>query len=142
MEQVVTDCTLLVAIDNLEKKLSFSFRLTEGHTIFFQLNYPEIVLHYSDSLTHYQGSVQTLFDKKQAFILVRLKPIERQSKQSWNILPFKVNNLLPTLSPLERILFEDSSCNRSLLQMKPMYKKQSVDSAIFQSVWAIVRGGR
>ena len=64
MEQVVTDCTLLVAIDNLEKKLSFSFRLTEGHTIFFQLNYPEIVLHYSDSLTHYQGSVQTLFDKK------------------------------------------------------------------------------
>lgn len=63
IEQVVTSCTLLVAIDNLEKKLSFSFRLTESHTIFFQINYPEVILHYSDSLTHYQGSVQKLFDK-------------------------------------------------------------------------------
>ncbi len=60
MEQVVTDCTLLVAIDNLEKKLSFSFRLNRGPHYLFSTKLPRncsSLFGQSDSLSRLRSNV-------------------------------------------------------------------------------------
>lgn len=64
LEQIITNCTLLSAINDFNTKISFSFRLSQGISIFCQINDSTFSMEYKDKLNQFDGSVTDLFDNK------------------------------------------------------------------------------
>ncbi|MEC0240642.1 Hsp33 family molecular chaperone HslO [Paenibacillus dokdonensis] len=64
LEQIITNCTLLSAINDFNAKISFSFRLSQGVSIFCQITDSKFSIEYKDKLNEFDGTVADLFDDK------------------------------------------------------------------------------
>jgi redox-regulated HSP33 family molecular chaperone len=64
LEQIITNCTLLSAINDFNAKISFSFRLSQGVSIFCQITDSKFSIEYKDKLNEFDGTVADLFDNK------------------------------------------------------------------------------
>lgn len=62
LEQIVTNCTLLAAMNDMNQKISFTFRLSQGVSIFCSITNARFSLEYTtDALHELAGSVAELF---------------------------------------------------------------------------------
>lgn len=61
LEQVITNCTLLAAMNDMNQKISFSFRLSQSVSIFSSITNARFSLEYTDALHGFAGSVAELF---------------------------------------------------------------------------------
>lgn len=64
LEQVITNCTLLSAMNDFSQKISFTFRLTKEITIFCMISNSKFSIEYTDSLNEFTGTVTDLFNDK------------------------------------------------------------------------------
>ena len=64
LEQIITNCTLLSAINDYNAKISFSFRLSQGASIFCQITDSKFSIEYKNELNDFVGTVADLFDNK------------------------------------------------------------------------------
>lgn len=64
LERIITNCTLLSAINDFNAKISFSFRLSQGISIFCQIVDAKFSMEYKDKLNQFDGTVADLFDNK------------------------------------------------------------------------------
>lgn len=64
LEQMITNCTLLSAINDFHTKISFSFRLAQGISIFCQIVDSTFSMEYNDKLNQFDGTIADLFDNK------------------------------------------------------------------------------
>lgn len=64
LEQVITNCTLLSAINDFGMKISFSFRLSQGITVFCQIVDYTFSITYPAALDEFTGEIIDLFDSK------------------------------------------------------------------------------
>lgn len=64
LEQIITGCTLLSSINDVNAKISFSFRLSHGVSIFCQITDANFTMEYRDTINEFNGAVAELFDNK------------------------------------------------------------------------------
>jgi len=64
LKKVITNCTLLSAINDFNAKISFSFRFSQGISIFCQIVDSTFSMEYNDKLNQFDGTVADLFDNK------------------------------------------------------------------------------
>lgn len=64
LEQVITNCTLLSAMNDFSQKISFTFRLSKDISIFCMITNSKFSMEYSDSLNEFTGTVTDLFNNK------------------------------------------------------------------------------
>lgn len=64
LEEVITGCTLLSAINDFSQKVSFTFRLANDISIFCMIENQKFCMEYSDSLHEFTGTITDLFNIK------------------------------------------------------------------------------
>lgn len=64
LKQIITNCTLFAAINNFNSKISFSFRLSKGISIFCRIAELELSIEYNDKFSQFNGTSVDLFDDK------------------------------------------------------------------------------
>lgn len=64
LKQIITNSTLLSAINDFNQKISFSLRLSEGINIFCMVVNSKFSIEYSNKLNTFNGAISDLFDEK------------------------------------------------------------------------------
>lgn len=64
LEHIITHCTLLSSVNETPLKISFSFRLSRGVSIFCQITDSSFTMDYCDTLHTFDGTAADLFDNK------------------------------------------------------------------------------
>ena len=64
LEQIITNCTLLSAMNDFSQKISFTFRLSKDISIFCMITNSKFSIEYTDNLNEFAGTVTDLFDNK------------------------------------------------------------------------------
>lgn len=64
LEQIITNCTLLSAINDFNQKISFTLHLSKDITVFCQIANSILSIEYTDGLNEFLGTVSDLFDNK------------------------------------------------------------------------------
>lgn len=64
LEQIITNCILLSAINDFNQKISFSLRLSREISIFCRIANLKFSLEYTDKLNEFDGTIFSLFDDK------------------------------------------------------------------------------
>ncbi len=64
LKHIITNCILFSAMDDFNKKISFSLRLTNDISIFCMIANGEFSIDYSDALNSYNEKLSHLFDEK------------------------------------------------------------------------------
>lgn len=64
LEQIITNCTLISAINDFSQKISFVFRLSKDISVFCQITNSKFSIKYTSELNTFDGTVTDLFDNK------------------------------------------------------------------------------
>lgn len=64
LEQIITNCTLLSAMNDFNQKISFSLRLSKEISIFSMIKNSKFSIEYTGKLNEFDGTVSDLFDDK------------------------------------------------------------------------------
>jgi redox-regulated HSP33 family molecular chaperone len=64
LKQIITNCTLLSAMNDFNQKISFSLRLSKGISIFCMIANSKFSIEYTDKLNEFDGTLSDLFDEK------------------------------------------------------------------------------
>lgn len=64
LEQIITNCTLLSAMNDFSQKISFMLRLAKGVTISCMISKSKFNIDYAEKLNEFDGTVSDLFDDK------------------------------------------------------------------------------
>lgn len=64
LEEVITGCTLLSAINDFSQKISFTFRLANDISIFCMIENQRFSMEYSENLHKFTGTITDLFNNK------------------------------------------------------------------------------
>ncbi|MDD2958524.1 MAG: Hsp33 family molecular chaperone HslO [Lachnospiraceae bacterium] len=64
LEQIITNCTLLSAMNDFSQKISFVLRLTKDITISCMISNSKLHIYYTAKLNEFDGTISDLFDDK------------------------------------------------------------------------------
>lgn len=64
LEQIITNCTLLSAMNDSNQKISFSLRLSKEISIFCMITNSKFSIEYTNKLNEFNGTVSDLFNDK------------------------------------------------------------------------------
>lgn len=64
LEQIITNCTLLSAMNDSNQKISFSLRLSKEISIFCMITNSKFSIEYTNKLNEFKGTVSDLFNNK------------------------------------------------------------------------------
>ena len=64
LEQIITNCTLLSAMNDFSQKISFMLRLSKDISVFCMITNSKFSIEYTGKLNEFDGSVTHLFDDK------------------------------------------------------------------------------
>lgn len=64
LEQIITNCALLSAMNDFSQKISFVLRLSKGISVFCMITNSKFSIEYTGKLNEFDGSVSDLFDDK------------------------------------------------------------------------------
>lgn len=64
LEEIMTQCTLLSAVNDFNQKISFTFRFSKGISIFCRIAHAKFSIVYTDSLCSFKGTVAELLHHK------------------------------------------------------------------------------
>ncbi len=71
LKHVTTNCILFSAMDDFNKKISFSLRLTNNISIFCMIANGNFSIEYSDKLNSYNDNLSHLFDEKASLSITK-----------------------------------------------------------------------
>lgn len=64
LKQIITNCTLLSAMNDFNQKISFSLRLSKEISIFCMITNSKFSIEYTGKLSQFDGTIADLFDGK------------------------------------------------------------------------------
>lgn len=64
LEQIITNCTLLSAMNDFNQKISFSLRLSKKIFIFCMITNSKFSIEYTNKLNEFNGTISDLFNDK------------------------------------------------------------------------------
>lgn len=64
LKQIITNCTLLSAMNDFNQKMSFSLRLSKEISIFCMITNSKLSIEYTNKLNEFNGTVSDLFNDK------------------------------------------------------------------------------
>lgn len=64
LQEIITNCVLFSSVNNAPPKISFSFRLSQGVSIFCQISDAKFTMEYSAEINKFEGTAADLFDDK------------------------------------------------------------------------------
>ncbi len=64
LEQIITNCTLLSAMNDFSQKISFMLRLSKDISVFCMITNSKFSIEYTNKLNEFKGTVSDLFNNK------------------------------------------------------------------------------
>ncbi|MEK3793978.1 Hsp33 family molecular chaperone HslO [Paenibacillus sp. FSL R7-0204] len=148
LQEIITNCALLSSINDAPSKISFSFRLSQGVSIFCQISDANCTMEYSAEMNEFDGTAADLFDGKSVVSVttgnwetgIHTSTVEAHMDSV--VMLFSHFTVQSEQLPSHIILAEDNASRGILMQPLPFADNQLMGKAAYELLYQAKEWGQ